>query len=99
MKTNGKNMYIYGISVVAIVLLYILGNYVEGFQNVPPVSVGTPTVIPATSAEESKSSESNISDMLPSITDKKPSAAEIRTKVAELSAKIKDLTALTSKMV
>jgi hypothetical protein len=93
MKMNGKNMYIYGVIVLAIISLYILGNYVEGFQNVPPVSVGTPTVIPATSAEESESSES---DMLPSITDKKPTAAQIRKKVAELSAKIKDLSALTA---
>jgi len=42
MKRRSNNLYTYGTVILAVVLLYILANSYEGFQNVPPPPMGMP---------------------------------------------------------
>jgi hypothetical protein len=91
MKTNRNGLYIYGAIIFAIILLYTMGNYVEGFQNDPPVNVETPT-------EESEN-ESNSSDEVSSSTDTKPTVEQINMKLSELSVMLNDIIQMVGNMV
>ena len=112
MKRNNNTIYVYGALILAIVLLFTMGNYVEGFQNVPSVSVGTPTVTPATSAPGMPPPPSGMppppSGMMSNqLTSRPPqmsritasSLGEIKKMVSELSSRLNQLNMLTQPLM